>query len=291
MSAKENQQDGVRASHHTSADGKRPSPQWIISGIMDRVSGFIGRKAIASINHILNLFALTFRILGLAIIRPKAGRILVRRIIIQQLYFTAVQALPILLPIALLIGAMVIIQFAKLSGQYDFGRISVLLIVRELGPIITALLVILRSATAVTIEISYMRVLNELDAIEMAGIDPIRMVCLPRLAGITFAILGLFIVFDLVSILGGYAIVWIFTYIPMGNFLHQIAKAITLTDLIVAILKAVLFGVTITVTCLYRGFEMKQQITEVPVATSHAAIECFLYCLVLNVFISFLFYM
>jgi len=188
-------------------------------------------------------------------------------------------------------GAMVIIQFARLSGQYDFGRISVLLIVRALGPIITALLVILRSATAVTIEVSYMRVLNELDAIEMIGIDPIQIVCLPRLIGITSAIIGLFVIFDLVSILGGYAIVWMITYIPMSNFLHQIAKAITGTDIIVGAIKAVLFGITITVTCLYRGFEMKQRITEVPVATSKSAIECFLYCLVVNVFISTLFYM
>lgn len=258
---------------------------------MDQVTGFIGRKAISSFNHILSLFALTFRIFALIASRPREGRVFVRRIIVQQLYFTAVQALPVLIPIALLMGAMVIIQFARLSGQYDFGRISVLLIVRELGPIITALLVILRSATAVTIEVSYMRVLNELDAIEMIGIDPIQIVCLPRLIGITSAIMGLFVIFDLVSILGGYAIVWMSTHIPMSNFLHQIAKAITGTDILVGAIKAVLFGITITVTCLYRGFEMKQRITEVPVATSKSAIECFLYCLVVNVFISTLFYM
>jgi phospholipid/cholesterol/gamma-HCH transport system permease protein len=258
---------------------------------MERVTGFIGRKAINSFNHILALFALTYRIFALIVTRPRAGRVFIRRVIIQQLYFTAVQALPVLIPIALLVGSMVIVQFAKFSGQYDFGRISVLLVVREIGPIVTALLVILRSATAVTIEVSYMRVLNELDAIEMAGIDPIQIVCLPRLVGITAAIIGLFIVFDLVSILGGYAVVWMVTYIPMGNFLHQIAKAITGTDILVGALKAVLFGITITVTCLYRGFEMKQQITEVPVATSRSAIECFLYCLLVNVYISVIFYM
>lgn len=273
-----NQLDG-----HSSGFGYIPA--------MDQVTGFIGRKAISSFNHILALFALTCRIFALILSRPREGRIFVRRIIIQQLYFTAVQALPVLIPIAMLVGSMAIIQFARLSGQYDFGRISVLLIVREVGPIITALLVILRSATAVTIEVSYMRVLNELDAIEMIGIDPIQIVCLPRLIGITSAIIGLFVIFDLVSILGGYAIVWMITYIPMGNFLHQIAKAITGTDILVGIIKAVLFGITITVTCLYRGFEMKQRITEVPVATSKSAIECFLYCLVVNVFISTLFYM
>ncbi len=257
---------------------------------MERVTGYIGRKAIHSVGHILDLFAFTFRLFALAFTRPKEGRAIVARIIIQQLYFTAVQALPILIPIALLVGSMVIIQFARLSGQYDFGRISVLLIVRELGPFITAMLVILRSATAVTIEVSYMRVLHELDTIEMAGLDPMRFVCLPRLVGITSALLGLFIVFDLVSILGGYAIIWLTTYIPMGTFLHQIAKAIAPTDIIVGMIKVLVFGIVITTTCLYRGLEMKNQITEVPVATSRAAIECFLYCLVINVFISVAFY-
>jgi phospholipid/cholesterol/gamma-HCH transport system permease protein len=152
------------------------------------------------------------------------------------------------------------------------------------------MIVILRSATAVTIEISYMRVLHELDAMEMSGLDPLRIVCVPRLVGITSALMGLFIVFDLVSIIGGYSVVWLLTYIPMSSFLNQIAKAITLTDITVGMVKAILFGVAITVTCLYRGFELKRQITEVPVATSLSSIECFLYCLMINAFISIIFY-
>jgi phospholipid/cholesterol/gamma-HCH transport system permease protein len=260
-------------------------------GIMEQVIGYIGRKAIKSINHILDLFAFSFRILAIAFSQPKAGRALIGRVIIQQLYFTAVQALPVILPIALLVGSAVIIQFARLSGQYDFGRVSVLLIVREVGPIVTAMMVILRSATAVTIEVSYMRVLHELDAIEMNGLDPVRFVCVPRLIGITSALLGLFIVFDLVSILGGYVIVWFLNYIPMANFIYQIGKAITIADIAVGLIKAVMFGMIITVTCLYRGFEMKRQITEVPVATSRSAVECFLYCLVANAFISIVFYL
>jgi phospholipid/cholesterol/gamma-HCH transport system permease protein len=257
---------------------------------MGRVTGYIGRRAIDSLFHLLDLFAFAYRIISLALSRPKHGRNLTTRIIVQQLFFTAVQALPILIPIALIVGSTVIIQFAKISGQYNFGRLSVLLIVRELGPFITAMLVILRSATAVTIEISYMQVLNELKFIEMAGIDPMRILCVPRLIGITSAMLGLFVVFDLVSIMGGYTIVWLVTNIPMGNFLYQIAKAITFTDIVVGIIKALLFGLTITATCLYRGFERKKWITQIPSATSRSAIECLLYCLVINILISVGFY-
>jgi len=168
---------------------------------MDYLAGYIGRKASSATNHISNLFAFTCRIFVLIFQKPEAGRALVRRISLEQVYFTCVQALPIIIPIALVFGSMLIIQFSKVSGQYDLGKTMVMLIVRELGPVITALLVILRSATAVAIEISYMNIFHEIDAIEMAGIDPMRIVCLPRLIGITSAILCLFIVFDLVAII------------------------------------------------------------------------------------------
>jgi len=258
---------------------------------MDYIAGYIGKRATSTANHILNLFAFTHRIFVLLFQRHREGGALVRRVTLEQVYFTCVQALPIIIPISLLFGSMLIIQFAKVSGQYDLGKTMVMLIVRELGPVVTALLVILRSATAVAIEISYMNVFHEIDALEMAGIDPMRIVCLPRLIGITSAILCLFIVFDLVSIIGGYLIVWSFTDIPMGDFMVQIGKAITGTDIAVGIIKAIFFGIAIAATCLKHGFSVKRLITDIPVSTSKAAAECFFYCLVINVFISILFYM
>ena len=216
---------------------------------------------------------------------------MVRRITLEQIYFTAVQALPVIIPIAIIFGSMIIIQFSKFSGQIDLGRITVLIILRELGPIITAFLIILRSATAVTIEISYMNVFHEIDALEMSGVDPFWMVCVPRLVGITTAVLCLFIVFDIVAIIGGYAVVWMVTYIYLGDYLLQIATAISAADITVGIIKAVLFGITITVTCLYHGFNTRKHITQIPVATSRAAVQCFLYCIVVNVIISTLFYL
>ena len=257
---------------------------------MGSIVGHIGRRTLTTANHILNLSAFTYRLFTLIVKQPREGRVLVRRAIMEQVYFTAVQALTIIVPIALIIGSMLIFQFGKLSGQYDLGKLLVLLIVRELGPIITAILVILRSATAVTIEISYMNVLHEIEAVEMSGLDPMRIICLPRLIGITSAILCLFIVFDVVSIIGGYAIVWMATEIRLGDFFDQIAKAITASDITVGLVKAIFFGITISVTSLYRGFETQKQITLIPVQCSRAAVECFFFCLILNVLISVLFY-
>ena len=189
---------------------------------MIHIIGKTGRRSIRSIQHLLELFALTYRIMRCGFHRPPEGRVLVRRIVAEQIYFTAIQALPLIIPIALVIGSAQIIQFAELSAQYDLGKTVVLLTVRELGPVVTAMIVILRSATAVTIEMGYMKVFHEMEAFQMAGLDPIRMICLPRLFGITTAMISLFIVFDLVSIFGGYALVWGVTYIPLGNFIVHI---------------------------------------------------------------------
>jgi phospholipid/cholesterol/gamma-HCH transport system permease protein len=258
---------------------------------MTRITGYIGRQTIDFFKHIIDLFAFGYRLFRLVFRPPKTGQALFKRVIGEQIYFTGIQALPLIISIAAIFGSMLIIFFTQVSGQYNLGKTAVLLIVREIGPIITALLVILRSATAVTIEVGYMNVFNEIDAVEMAGVDPMRIICLPRLIGITSAILCLFIVFDLVSILGGYAIVWSSTYIPMGNFLRQIGNSITVTDITVGFVKAIYFGIIITVTSLYHGFKTKKQITDIPVRTSRAAIECFFYCLLINVIISSVFYL
>jgi phospholipid/cholesterol/gamma-HCH transport system permease protein len=254
----------------------------------------IGRRTINSVNHVLDLFAFTVRISSLLLRRHQPGKRIVLRFTAEQVYFTAVQALPIVLFISLISGSMIVIQltrqFATVEGRYILGELIVILIVRELGPLFTALIVILRTAVAVTVETSYMTVLGELDALEMQGIDPVHVICLPRLIGITVAILCLFFVFDCVAILGGYAVAWTVTDIPVENFLQEIGKAVSGVDITVGIVKAVFFGFTITVTSLYRGFWQKEAITEIPPATSKAAIECLLYCVFINTIISVIFY-
>jgi phospholipid/cholesterol/gamma-HCH transport system permease protein len=257
---------------------------------MGKVVGALGRRTIDSINRIADLCALTYRLLSVALPLPRTGRALIKRVIFEQVYFTAVQALPVIIPVALIIGCMMIVQFVQLSGQVDLGKVVVLLILRELGPLITSIIVILRSATAVTIEISYMNVLHEIEALEMAGIDPFHVLCFPRLVGITSAILSLILVFDLMAIIGGYAIVKGATILPVEGFFQQIARNMVGSDIIVGMLKGFFFGITISVTSLYHGLTPKNQITQVPVATSRAAVDCFFYCLVINIFISFLFY-
>ena len=194
---------------------------------MQTIIGAIGKRTCHVSNQFATLLTFAYQILRTMASPPKKGMFLVRRITLEQIYFTAVQTLPVIILFAILIGSMIILQFSKFTGQTPLGNIIALLLIRDLGPTLTALLIILRSATAVTVEISYMNVFNEMDALEMSGLDPLWVVCVPRLVGITSAILCLFIVFDITAILGGYGVVWLVTYINLGDYLSQIANNIS----------------------------------------------------------------
>ncbi|MDY6824739.1 MAG: ABC transporter permease [Thermodesulfobacteriota bacterium] len=258
--------------------------------MINSLTGLIGRQTITYTAHLLNLLAFGVKLFSTMANAPLRGRAVVKWGIVEQIYFTAVQALFLIVPLSLLLGCMILMQFARFSAQIDLGKIVVILIIREVGPVITAMLVILRSATAVTIEISYMNVLNEIESLEMAGIDPMRLLAIPRFVGITSAILCLFIIFDVGAILGGYGIIRLTTSIPMGNYLPDIAKAIAGADIVIGLVKALLFGVVISVVTLYHGFESQKRITNIPRVTSKVAIECFFYCILINIFVSGLFY-
>lgn len=258
---------------------------------MQTIIGAIGRRTRHVSSQFATLLTFAYQILRTMASPPKKGMFLVRRITLEQIYFTAVQTLPVIILFAVLIGSMIILQFSKFTGQTPLGNIIALVLIRDLGPTLTALLIILRSATAVTVEISYMNVFNEIDALEMSGLDPLWVVCVPRLVGITSAILCLFIVFDITAILGGYGVVWLVTYINLGDYLFHIANNITVADIVVGIIKAILFGITITVICLYHGFKTKQHITQIPIAASKASVQCLGACLIVSATISTLFYL
>ncbi|MCW7753973.1 ABC transporter permease [Desulfobotulus sp. H1] len=252
--------------------------------------GKAGRRTLSFLDYATRNFALTWRLLSLAFSREKEGRIMVRRGVVEQIYFTAVQALPIIIPIALIIGIPLVLQLARVSGQYDAGRLAVILVVREVGPILTALVVTLRSATAVTIELGYMSVLREIEALEMAGIDPLRLICLPRLVGITVAIVCLFVVFDVVAIAGSYVLIFAFTDAQVAQFLYSFSQAITGLDIVVSLTKAFCFGIIISVICMFRGLSCKGNFTWIAINTSKASMESFFFCLVANIFITVVFY-
>ncbi len=241
------------------------------------------------------LSALFYRILKTILTKAGQGHRIIIKIIVQQLYFSAVEVLLLLGIIGIIFGALVIIQslaqLSKVGISEALGQFLVVIVIRELGPMITAVIVILYSGTAMATEVGYMTVLGDIRAIVMRGIDPIHFVAVPRLIGITIAMVCLLIYFDVVALLGGFIVSWLLTGIPFYTFILGVAESIGASDIIIGFIKAIFFAAIIVVVCVYRGFQVGGKITRLPRAISKSSMDCFISLLVVDLIISGIFYL
>lgn len=180
----------------------------------------------------------------------------------RQIFEAGVQALPLLTLIAVLLGGIILgqaIDQLKLVGAGEsIGNLLVVIVIRELGPLIPALLVLGRSGTATTVTLFNMRINGEINALESMGIDPMRYLILPRLEGITTAVVGLTLFFNLFVVLGAYLLAALTDMNVFAHtFFNRVADAIRLPDLILLYIKANVFGVIISGICCYHGLAIR----------------------------------
>ncbi len=214
-------------------------------------------------------------------------------VIINQTIFTGVNALIIVASIALLAGGTVIIQaltsLPKFGVEGFLGNLLVIIIARELGPLLTALIVISRSGSAIATEISVQKWSKEILSMELIGIDTRLFIVLPRVIASVISICGLIIIFDIVAFLGGYLISQTVVYISLDQFGQTLINAFTFKDIGAAFLKGTLFGITIPVICCYYGLKPVSKF-EIPIYVSKAVMRTLFVTIILNIMVSIMFY-
>jgi len=212
---------------------------------------------------------------------------------VNQTRFTGVDALPLIASIALLIGATVIIQatqnFPKFGIEGFIGNLLVLIIARELGPLITAIIVISRSGSAIASEIATQKQHKEILSLELIGIDTKLYIVFPRILASILSIFSLIIIFDIVAFLGGYLISTTIVYIPFTSFMQTLLEAFSFEDLIITLVKSVIYGILIPLICCYYGF-MPRSYFEIPIQVSRAVVRTLFIVFIINAIISVLFY-
>ena len=187
-----------------------------------------------------------------------------------------ISALPIVGLVAFLIG--VILSFQAAIGMQQFGAVSfvgplaALGIVREMGPLITAILLAGRSSAAFAAEIGTMTVNSEVDALVTGGLSPIRFLVVPRvLAGILVApILTLFA--DVVSIFSSMLTMQIYG-IPFINFYNGMLSAVDVEDVLSGLVKATLFGVVVSAMGCLRGMQTGTGAAAVGISATRAVVS------------------
>lgn len=213
-----------------------------------------------------------------------------RKVLIMQLLFTGVEALPIVSLISLGIGGVIIVQGAAILPQFGQGEmlydILVLIIVRELGPVLTAFIIAARSGTAITTELGNMIVSHEIEAYESVGINPVSYLAVPRLLGVIGSMILLNVYFDIFGLFGSFVVTSMMNPIPIEEYLRNLLQVLTAWDLFISFLKSFVFGYIIAVISTFHGFGVNHAITEVPVATIKSIGNCIMYIIVADAVIT-----
>ncbi len=254
-----------------------------------------GRKTVEGVAYIADVLYLTYLAFKELVSPAQRGRGAAFRVITRQVLFTGVDALPVVGAIALLVGLIIILQagttLPKVGAGELLANIIVLTVVRELGPLLTAFIVVWRSGTAICTELGNMRVGQEIAALEAMGISLIRFLITPRLVGAIVAMICLTVYFDLMAIVGGFLLAKVNLNIPTAAYLGEIGKSLSIADILITVIKSVLFGVTIAVLCCHHGLSVVAATTEVPQQTTRAMLNTVTVCLVLDLIVSASFYL
>jgi phospholipid/cholesterol/gamma-HCH transport system permease protein len=216
------------------------------------------------------------------------------KVLIMQILFTGVEALGILALIAAGIGAAINIIGSSILPSFGQSAmvytILIAVITRELGPLLTAFVIIARSGTAIATELGTMVVSHEIEAYVSFGIDPISYLVVPRVMGMMLSMLFLNLYFNCFGLLGSFVVIQFVKPIGVYEYFRPLFAALTWGDLSIGILKSVVFGAIVSIVSTFQGFSVQRASTEIPVAGIRAVGQSFTFCIVADVLLTVIHY-
>jgi phospholipid/cholesterol/gamma-HCH transport system permease protein len=197
--------------------------------------------------------------------------------LIEQIYAVGFLSLIIIVVSALFIGMVVGLQgyntLIKFGASQQLGQLLALSVVRELGPVVTALLFAGRAGSALTAEIGLMKATEQLASMEMMGVDPLHRVIAPRLWAGFISLPILTILFDAVAIIGGYLVGVEWLGLDGGLFWNHMQSAVDFkVDILSGIIKSLVFGVIVTWIAIFQGFNCVPTSTGIAKATTKTVV-------------------
>lgn len=213
--------------------------------------------------------------------------------LVRQFELVGVAALPIIGLMSFLIGIVIAQQGAVQLAQFGAETLTVNLVgritLRELGVLMTAIMVAGRSGSAFAAQIGTMKLTEEVDAMRTIGISPIEALVLPRIIACTLMMILLSFYSSVVAIIGGAVVGDLMLGIPFWNFLDRIQDVVPLHDLYVGLVKAPVFGLIVALAGCYHGMQVRGNSEEVGLRTTMAVVSAIFAVIVLDAFFAVFF--
>lgn len=221
--------------------------------VLARPFAEVGRTALTWVNH-LGASAIFLLLAAAGVFRPKQ---LIK--VIQQVYYIGARSMTIIALVSLFTGMVLGLQsfyaLVKFGAQGALGTLVALSLIRELGPVLTAIMITARAGSAMTAEIGIQRISEQIDALDTMRIDPLRYLISPRITAslISFPLLTAF--YDLIGIFGGYVSgVILLGGVNAGTYFYRVQSSVELKDVTDGFIKAIVFAVIVSLVCSYQGY-------------------------------------
>ena len=225
---------------------------WTGGMFLTRPFNRIGRAAIRWVNHLGA--ALIF--LLLALLMTFRSKQLPK--IVQQIYYVGARSTMIIMLVGLFTGMVLGLQsyhaLVKVGAEGALGTLVTLSLVREMGPVLTAIMIAARAGSAIAAEIGIQRISEQIDALDTMRIDPLKYLISPRITASVISFPLLTALFDLVGIIGGYFSGVLLLGANAGTYLHRVQASLEMKDITDGFIKAVVFAVIVSTVCCYQGY-------------------------------------
>ena len=245
----------------------------------------LGAQTIERLSAFGDTWLFLCRVLGRTVRRPFRFSLL-----IQQLHFIGVQSLSVVSLVAVFTGAVLAVQgeytLSKFGATAYTGSAVALSLIRELGPVLTALMVNGRAGSAMTAELGIMKISEQIDALRAMAVDPLSYLMVPRLLAGVIAVPLLTALFNVIGIAGGYIIGVGTLNLSSGTFLAQIQNSVQAVDVTSGFIKSVAFGFCFAWISCYKGWTCGFGAIGVNRATTSAVVTSSVVILVLDYFLT-----
>lgn len=209
------------------------------------------------------------------------------RLILRQIHVVGANSLVLIMMAGLFVGMVLGLQFyntmAKFGAEQSLGAVVVLALVRELGPVVTALLFAGRAGTALSSEIGLMKATEQLSGMEMMAVDPIRYVIVPRFLGAFIAMPLLTAIFNAIAILGAWLVAVLLMGLDVGQFWAPMPENVDVfEDVLGGVMKSVFFGAAAGLLAVFEGYRAYPTAEGVSRATTRTVVITAMVVLVLD---------
>jgi phospholipid/cholesterol/gamma-HCH transport system permease protein len=245
----------------------------------------LGSHSLDLLQKIGEAFSLFFQAFKWTFTRP-----IYFRNIIQQMEAIGVQSIPVVLITSLSTGLVLALQshtgFKRFHAENLVGTVVALSLTRELGPVLTGLIVAGRAGAAMAAELGTMRVTEQIDALSTLAVNPVKFLIIPRLIAGLIMLPVLTIFADMIGIIGGYFISVQYLEANPVIYVRRTKEFLEGTDIYGGLLKACVFGILISIVCSYKGFNTEGGAVGVGKATTGAVVISMILILVTDYFLT-----